>query len=356
MNILYCIGDNAAEWNSATWRMEIPARAINRTGAHQARLVNLYTWAGGKEPHVVKDADWADVIVIQRNAFGIVMPAILRWKAQGKRVFLDLDDGYQVMPKAVPAYAFWHDRQAVDDSGKTFTLPFSPVEHLGYAAKLVDGITTPSEVIVNDWRRFGKAYFVPNYPETAAYTEAKRLEDHDGIWLGWGGGGSHLDSFTETGVLAALARIVANRENVTICIIGHQAIYDRVPVSPERKRFIPWGAYSQWPAKLKQLDIGITPLAGAYDKRRSWIKGLEFSLAGIPWVGTDYGGEPQPYDKFGKSHLVRNTPKCWEYALLDIVDCYFDYWEKAQAVKVWAKQFDIDKRIGEVLRVYEGKG
>jgi hypothetical protein len=185
------------------------------------------------------------------------------------------------------------------------------------------------------------------------YTEAKCLKEHPGeLWVGWAGGGSHLDSFFDSGAMPALERLTQKRRNVKICIIGPDDIFNAL--TTRAKVFIPWGTYAEYPAKLACLDIGVAPLYGQYDKRRSWIKGLEYSLVGIPWLGSDYQVKPQPYDFFGKHHLVRNQTRCWETNLLDIVDHYSDYRTQIIDEKDIYLDQDIDRNVEKIIKVYEG--
>lgn len=180
------------------------------------------------------------------------------------------------------------------------------------------------------------------------------LEKSEILNIGWAGGGSHWDSFVGSGVLTALERVVNEREHVQACIIGPNDVFMKMR-GVKKKIYIPWGPYAEYPAKLKCLDIGLAPLVGSYDKRRSWIKALEYGLVGIPWLGTDYQTRPQPYDFFGREHMVVNSAKNWERAILNIIDHYEDY--KTQALEelhLYTEQ-DIDENLQVLVDVYSGK-
>lgn len=373
MNILYLYADRPKEWNCSEWRCRIPTDAFNRTKEHAARMVFIADWAAGKHN---ADCAWADTIILQRECFAEELALVCHWRGQGKRVYIDLDDAYEIMPPSVPAHQFWRAGMGyqiiqkkganvaaiwsrTDDEGHTYRkptkLPFEPLEHWKMGMKLCDGITTPSLVIQQDMLPYGPSYLVPNYPSVKHYTEAEpMLEKSEILNIGWAGGGSHWDSFVGSGVLTALERVVNEREHVQACIIGPQDVFMKMR-GVKKKIYIPWGPYAEYPSKLKCLDIGLAPLCGQYDRRRSWLKGLEYSLIGIPWLATDYQVRPQPYDFFGREHMVVNSSKNWERAILDIIDHYEDYKTQALEERHIAEEQDIDDNLQILVDVYSGK-
>src|SRR5690606_32544681 len=79
MKIVYVVSDSPEEWNSAEWRCAIPARAIQSTRQHQATLIRIDHFAY-HTPEAMAVCAEADIIVIQRNAFGPVLQAMQYWK------------------------------------------------------------------------------------------------------------------------------------------------------------------------------------------------------------------------------------------------------------------------------------
>jgi hypothetical protein len=89
----------------------------------------------------------------------------------------------------------------------------------------------------------------------------------------------------------------------------------------------PWVSYREWPSVLSHFDIGLAPLAGEYDDRRSWIKVLEYLVMRIPWVAS----AGSPYEEFSSyGWIVKNNSQAWERVLLDIVDNIVRYREQAK--------------------------
>jgi hypothetical protein len=134
-------------------------------------------------------------------------------------------------------------------------------------------------------------------------------------------------------------------------------IFEQLPLPPEQKILAPWTPYAAWPQRLAQFDIGLAPLHGAYDERRSWIKVLEYLVMKIPWVASD-GPAYHALRPYGRLVAERNTPSAWERALLDMVDHLADH--KAEAAREpylfglsQAIDVNVDKLIATYTRIAE---
>lgn len=326
MRFLFVYADNPLEWNSSEWRCLMPARAINRTGRHSANLVYIGEFVENP-PDVHALCDSADVIVVERNLVGPVLAAINYWKARGKVVLANFDDAYDLVPVDNPAYGYWMRGESKNLQGQARqTIDPLPIEQFKWGLRLVDGAVVPSRRLAADWQAHTSVHYLPNYPETWRYTDVLPVP-HDGVAIGWGGSATHWQSFAESGVIEALRRVCAARPQVRVVICGNnRKILDMIPVPDAQKVLRPWVSYLEWPQVLAHFDIGLAPLAGAYDDRRSWIKVLEYMLMKIPWVASSSHAyaELQPY-----GWLVDNTPGSWERVLLDMVDHLADYRREA---------------------------
>jgi hypothetical protein len=176
------------------------------------------------------------------------------------------------------------------------------------------------------------------------------------IIIGWGGSNTHKDSWSRSGVVAALKRILKKYDNVMLKIAG-----DMSHVRLFKKQFgnriigVPWAKVDSWYKTLASFDIGIVPLHGGYDLRRSPLKAIEYCLMGIPFVGSDH----DIYDVFTPYAVtVKNQPNQWERALSDMVENYHDIrtdpkWQEAKAL---ALSWDINNNIDNIVSVYEEIG
>jgi glycosyltransferase involved in cell wall biosynthesis len=331
LKITYVYADSKEEWNCSEWRCAIPARAINGTSIHQADLISIADFVN-QTPEARQTCEAADVIVVQRNLFGGVLSAIQHWKARDKTVIADFDDAYNYMPPTVKNYSFWI-QGVVPNEGENGKIKMekvvpSPLTQFKWGLKLVHAATVPSKRLADDWSAFCDIHYLPNYIDLENYENVTH-NPHDGVIIGWGGSLSHLQSFIRSGVLEALKRVCRARKQVKVLVCGgDRRIYNKIPLPQEQKILAPWVPYSQWPNQLAQFDIGIAPLYGKYDDRRSWIKVLEYMVLKIPWVASE---SPAYQDLRPNGWLVKNNPSAWERVLLDMVDHLDDY--KAEAAR-----------------------
>lgn len=256
----------------------------------------------------------SDVVVFQRNAVEeAAFDAIEYFQGMGKPVVIDLDDAYHILPWSNPAHKFWIQ----NEDGKALVM-------LEEGLRRSNGLIAPNRLLLSDWAHVCPGYYLPNYAEENWWTDLpdremlKKERGLEGkIVIGWGGSVSHYDSWWGSGIFRAAQRICERHPEVVWMICGNDPrIHDQLQVSPYQKIKQPGVDPNQWPRIVKHFDIGVAPLFGPYDQRRSWIKGLEYMLAGIPWVCT--AGEPyRDIQNYGKH--VMNSDAAWEVALEEII-------------------------------------
>jgi glycosyltransferase involved in cell wall biosynthesis len=369
MNLVYVSADNPHEWNSSEWRCAAPARAINRGSDAHADVVDVRAWLTGAADALCESAD---LIIVQRVLLGPVLDAILHWKARGKTVLAEFDDAYDKMPDSNPAYAFWHKGWARNPDGRVDVIEPTPITQFAWGLALCDAASMPSHLLAADWAHLVPTVVVPNWIDLDAYrrTDGRRDDRTDGptdgrtdsppvrrsihpsvLRIGWGGSLSHLHSFTESGVLKALERVCRARPQVCVVIHGADGrIVDALRLQEHQRLHRPWVPYTEWPAHLAEVDIGIAPLEGAYDQRRSWIKALEYLTLGIPWIASE-GPVYADLARFGT--LVPNSALAWEHALLDLIDHWPERKALAlQAAREHAGRFSLDARRDDLLDIY----
>jgi glycosyltransferase involved in cell wall biosynthesis len=349
MRIVYVYADNPKEWNSSEWRCAVPARAMNRSGCNSAEMISMVDFANN--PAKANDVCGpADVIVVQRNFFGPVLSAIQHWKARDKVVIGDFDDAFDLMPPSNPSYAFWSQGIVRRSDGSTERMDPPPLTQFKWGLRLLHAATVPSKRLADDWRSYAEMFYLPNYIDLEKYQNVTP-EPHDGIIIGWGGSISHLQSFTESGVLTALKRVVRSRPQVRVMICGNdRRILDSLSIPPDRLVHQPWTAYTEWSQTLSRFDIGLAPLYGAYDERRSWIKVMEYMLMKIPWVASE---GPTYHDLRAYGWLVKNNASAWERVLLDMIDHLEDYrLEVSREPYLYALSQGVDENIQKITNTY----
>jgi hypothetical protein len=356
MNVTFVHADRPEEFNSGNWRSFIPAEAFNRTRRHKALLLGIQDFC--THPPVAEyHCKDADAIVLQRGAMPAAWEAVAYWQQRGKIVISDIDDGYPQLGPEHPAFNFWHRGLTRGPNGQPAQMPRPAILDMAEGLTRVNGLTAPNRLILDDWQtQVGvRGAFVPNYPDLRVY-QAKRTrspKDDGTTWVAWGGSAGHLASFTDSGILYALARVLSRRPATRMIYCGSDLrAIDAVPLKEGQKQHFNWRPYPEWPALLANFDIGLIPVAGAFDARRSWLKPLEHSLMGIPWIASKspaYEG----LEEYGV--FVDNTPDAWAAALADLLDHGPDE-TKLRRARKWALAQDIDNHVDEMANIYRSFG
>ncbi len=356
MNIAFVYSDNALEINSSHYRCLIPARALNAAG-HTASQVWIESFQNGHADTLLKPAD---VIVIERNLFGSAHREMRRWAEQGKLIVADFDDPYDLLtPSFGPSFQLWGQGIARRADGSLVQMSPHPLVQFRQALGLAHLATTPCQRLCDDWAPWARATRLrPNWLEWPLYADVQR-EPHEGVWIGWGGSNGHLASWQRSGLLPALRRVFRARPEARLVVFGLPgAIQDCLDLPEDRFVVRDWVKFADWPRECAQFDIGLAPLAGAYDERRSWLKPLEYMACGVPWIGSNY---PNYRDLAVYGMLVENTPDAWESALLTTIDSLLagahlaagalsDHYSGPRA---FARSQCADRHVAELVELFE---
>lgn len=358
LHILYLYADGESEWNCSQWRALTPANAINAEHAagrtpHTAKLYHLGTALDWRDPRVEQALGLADVMVFQRN---VITPEVWQamdyWRALGKLVLVDLDDHYPELPPSNPAHEYW-TRNALEMNPP-------PIARLEEGMRHADYLISPSKVILQDWSSVVPGRWLPNWAQRPWYEgiqqkpvgapdvivqsgapskdaggaevaptvqAAERVGSAGEVIIGWGGSISHVDSWIYSGIVDALDRVFHDFPQARLKFCGgERRLDDLLGRWGDRVIRQPGVTAQDWPVVVSTFDIGVAPLdvrplvppwregapTAAYDERRSWLKGLEYLCAGVPWVGQRSATYA---DLSGRGTLVDATPDAWYEAL-----------------------------------------
>jgi predicted protein tyrosine phosphatase len=351
IKVLYVWSDQASEFNCSYHRVYVPVYGLRRAGI-PVEMCYIDHWIN-HEPEAVRKAEWADLIVLQRNLFGPAFLAVTEWVAKGKKVVLDLDDSYEFMSHGTgsPSAEFWLDGLVLQADGTKARIAPLPFDSLRWGAKICGAVSSPSKVICGDWQKYANTYFVPNYYDPKAYARRAVSKEPGVVYIGWGGSAGHVMSFNNSGAGDAITQIVKEFKQVKVIIIGDARIQKSIlkTMSPSRRVPLDFVPNAIWPKLLSYMDIGIVPLNGEYDRRRSFLKSMEYTEMGIPWVGTEM--EPNQFIESGR--LVKNTVKDWYEALKEYITHLADYKAEIAKNQVLARAWQIDENIDNLMQTWQ---
>lgn len=302
--------------NTSWYRIHTPAKYLRKAGhtIHVAHKSHLRT-------EIV-----TDTLLIERE---LSLSDIQTLRAMGfRRIVFTFDDAYHLIPSASQAFDYWKGSRRM-------------IEEIWKVVGAVDCAVVPSRLLARDYN----AVYLPNYhdPEMWGDIESEHQTACEGkIIIGWGGSWGHYLTW-QTGTFAhALAKVVRENPQVELHMYGATADATLHTTGTPFQSFR-WIEFEQWPEQVKGFDIGLAPLYGAYDMRRSNIKLVECGLAGIPWVATKAG----EYSDAKGGVLVENGDKDWYRALSALVRNEEMRREFAREGRAWAKRYLMPDRVGE---------
>jgi hypothetical protein len=354
LKITYVYLPSQDDQTQVLWRCANYAQAIDRVSLHQAGLLDMRSFVKNTKA-AQQECSSSDIIVIHRYFFGSVLLAVQKWKTRNIKIVLDMDEALDLVQPAMPQYAMWREgrqfsSEMMEVQDDEQVIHPAPLAQLQWGLRLVDAVTVPSERLADDWERSAPAFHLPDYLDLTRYLHTPKPR-HESIHIGVCGDGNTLWRLRESGLLAALERVCARRPNVKIWLNGMDSdSLENIQISREQLEVHPFVSNDDWPAYLANFDIGLAPLHGPYDLRKSRQNVLEFMATKIPWIASNH----LPYRDLGRyGWLITNQVEAWERSMLEMMDNLESYRaEAAGDAFVYALGQNIDEHIDTALRVY----
>jgi Glycosyl transferases group 1 len=345
--VLFVWSDQDSEYNCSWHRCHVPLRALRQAG-HPVTETRMDQWMT-REPASALLSEQADLIFIQRNLFGNALSEALYWRARGKTLVLDVDDDYRHMGGETGSFSteFWKFG-TTEREGKTVTLEPPPFECLEIGSKICGAVSAPSRVLCEDWSPYANTYYIPNYLETRLYRRYDVYKEPGKVYIGWVGSMGHHEGWKYSGVALALKHIMATHKEVILAIGGDTQILSLLDCPTSRVLTEGWKPLALYSQFLSRYDIGLVPLEGEYDRRRSGLKSLEYTIMGIPWVGSDL----EPNREVNSGVLVKNTVEAWQAALENTLAHLKEEKDRAREYIEEAMGWSVENNVDKLLATY----
>ena len=364
MVITYIVADGLNEFNSSNFRVAVPADALIKAG-HTVHILNVRQWMA-RTDYAKQICMSADIIHLQRVLVSDTHKDIGYWRSKGKAVVVDFDDAYDLIHDDNAAAPFWlHGKVSIRlESGYEYeqTMDEHPLEQFKKGLRKCTALITPSGILSDDWKVGAPEFVVPNFLRQELYRNARKHDNGDLVYLGWGGSLSHVQSWRDSGINDAIKRVLQDRDHTRLYLVGDQRVVDQLPIRKDRVIFSPYVPWWQWQRILMHYDIGLAPLAGDYDDRRSNLKVAEYLMAGLPFVAT----RSPVYEDFWKANSGRwaqhgHLPETyderiesWYESMIDVVDNLGKYRKRAaKNIKTYGDRYDVDNQADTIISVYQ---
>jgi hypothetical protein len=260
-----------------------------------------------------------DAVHIHRIASPEIQRIATGLREVGVGIVWDNDDDVTAVPKTNPLYAKHGGFRSRERLGE-----------LRAMMRLADVVTTPSEVLAEQYRGLGATdvrvleNFMP--PEF----DRVRRSKHDGIGIAYLAGLEHQVDYQELGLRETLGRLLDAHPDLHVMSIGLG-----LGLVAERYEHIPLVAFLDLAKTLARCDIGIAPLVDIpWNRARSNVKLKEYASAELAWLASPVG----PYAQMGEEQGGRLVPDDgWHDALEQLVAGARERRKLAKRAAKWVK-------------------
>ena len=328
MKILAFTNGSDSKW----WRLESPARLINKKTRHQVVVKDKWGWFD-----CLKDSSYR--VLVGQTFISPKMVTFLQ--ARKIKVIYELDD----------AISDYDEKRVV--LSKVFR-NLSKVD-LFETIKRCDAVTVTTKNIKKQVRQFytGPIYILPNYIDLDWWGKPPRKSRGKKVKIGWFGSTSHWEDL-ERILKPAIEEVLSKFKNA---VFFTHSFSKEIFKNIDKKRitFIDPCRIDEWKKFLKQSnwDIAVSPLIkDTFNSCKSPIKYFEFSAIKAPGVysPTAYKGVV----KHQKTGFIANSLDEWvKYLSLLIENQELRLKMGEQAYLDVKKKYQIKNHYLEWIRVFE---
>ena len=326
----------------------------------------------------------ADLLVLQRQHADGILTIVDDYKKRGGKVIYELDDNFHDIPKNNPA-------------GQQYPKGGKELKNIETFLGLADLMTVSTQGLADYYKKFTKEVVVcknavdfnhfPDFSISPRDTETFRL--------GWAGSGTHYDDFLT--VIKPITQLMEQYKNLVFAFVGMD--YRTMFPSHVRKRMEYCGhtfpvdtqgkplfhpkdgdnAVYQYYKLLKESNFhaAIAPILPVeFNRCKSYIKLLEYSGCGIPYVATGFGPyleyvrQVPNFEKDKQIGLLASQDKDWKNSIKSLIESEdlrqklaknnYDFAQKNHSIQKQINQWvealkKLDIEPGDYIGQYEEK-
>lgn len=227
----------------------------------------------------------ADVVVMQRTARLTQAQMIPHLQAAGIAVVVDVDDDFSAIEPGNVAHAAYDPE----------TNPERNYEHLAAACSMADLVTVTTPALARRYAPHGRYAILPNCIPKRYLVErqvrklaGREWKSSTKLKVGWTGSvDTHPGDLEVT--RGAVGQVMREYQSLAYFrVIGTgRGVKDALELS-KGVNFSDWLPIELYPRAVVDLDVGIVPLRRcAFNRAKSWLKGLEMAALGVPFVASN---------------------------------------------------------------------
>lgn len=300
----------ADQYGCGHHRLIWPARVLQELGydVHVVRQEDRKLEFVVDQDDVVRDVKIGhdvEVIVFQRVTHGYLAQAVKLLTDRGVTVVVELDDDLTAIDPGNPAFRALHpDKQGL---GPRNVQAQHSWRNLNEACRHASLVTATTPALLERYAPHGRGRVLPNFLADHYYG----IEHEDSRIIGWPASlPSHPNDPTVVG--PAIARLVNEGERFHVTSVGPGVGKAFGLADDSRVEMLRTAVdLLNWPTTLaERIGIGIAPLADTrFNAAKSWLKPLELSAVGIPWIGSP-SPEYRRLNEIGCG-MIAKSPQDW---------------------------------------------
>ena len=269
----------------------------------------------------------SDILFMQRYMFENIAGILKETKGRGQVVINDVDDWYWGLRPSNSAWEASHPK-------------LNPEENINHYSTIIANSTVLTVSTPHLRERLHSKVnclieLIPNFIDISKFTP--RIHTDSELIVGWCGSTAHRSGDLEllAGVLPAMGRDgVKFHHSGDLSWRPQFSEITGVPATTT-----PMVAPALYPDSFT-FDIGLVPLSDTpFNLAKSYIKGLEYAAAGIPFIASNVGEYVRLHDEFGMGRIAKK-PGDWKKHVLQLSDPAVRAEEAAKNLEI-LQQFDI---------------
>lgn len=276
----------------------------------------------------------ADVMVFQRLTHRFMAEAVPILRAKGVAVIVDIDDDLSCVHPRNPAYDGYHPKNEWRISSRTGEYSRSSWLNLQAACREATLVTASTPALLQRYAAHGRGHVIYNHLPAHYFG----VDHQDSDRMGWPAYlGAHPDDPGTVG--GAVARLCARPGDFQV-VGDPTGCGEAFGLATDPSGHDPV-EIMDWPAAVAKLGIGLCPLADTkFNRAKSWLKPLELSALGVPWVGSPRA-EYERFNRLGAGVLA-DTPRRWYRELKRLQDSPELRRDRAEAGREVAETFRME--------------
>jgi glycosyltransferase involved in cell wall biosynthesis len=294
-------------------------------------------------------------VVLQRPTNYTLVSCIPFIRQAGLPVIVDVDDDLAAANPRHPVWYALHPRPGVGAPDQDWNLVIE-------ACRQASLVTVSTPQLLQKYARHGRGHLLRNCVPERFFDIPVNPEYADTMMIphvGWAGGMlGHPDDLSALG--PALAQLRSSL-NVEVRIVGPRPPDNIIAAAPrfdpQRTLGVPveyTGSipFHEWIAHVKSIHTGIAPLKlERFNLAKSWLKPLEYSAAGVPFVST-----PTPeYQALGAGLFARK-PQHWKAHLRRLLTDPLVRYQEIERNQAIARQHTYERRWKDWWTAWESVG